>query len=234
LIRDGRVLRSWRDGSARIAGFLEDHAGLALGFIALYQLTFDRQWLDRAVALADATVEWFWDDDAGAFYDTARDAERLVTRPRDVVDNAIPSGTSLAVELQLLVAEYTGNAHARRRAEYVLATLAEPMQRSAMAFGHLLGAADLAAHGAVEVALAGTPGDAAFDALHAAVAHEYVPSLVLAGGEGDAVAGLPLLDERRADAQGAQAFVCARYVCERPTRDAAMLAAQLRDRRRTC
>jgi uncharacterized protein YyaL (SSP411 family) len=234
LIRDGRVLRSWRDGSARIAGFLEDHAGLALGFIALYQLTFDRQWLDRAVALADATVEWFWDDDAGAFYDTARDAERLVTRPRDVVDNAIPSGTSLAVELQLLVAEYTGNAHARRRAEYVLATLAEPMQRSAMAFGHLLGAADLAAHGAVEVALAGTPGDAAFDALHAAVAHEYVPSLVLAGGEGDAVAGLPLLDERRADAQGAQAFVCARYVCERPTRDAAMLAAQIRDRRRTC
>ncbi len=234
LLRDGRVLRTWRDGTARIPGFLEDHAALALGFLAVHQLTFDRHWLDLALHLADATVEWFWDDEAGAFYDTARDAEPLVTRPRDVVDNAIPSGTSLAVELQLMVAEYRGDATARRRAEYVLATLTEPMQRSAMAFGHLLGAADCAVNGAVEVALAGTPDSGPFDALAAAVAQVYVPSLVLAGGAGAAIAGLPLLDGRAAAPGTAQAFVCARYVCEQPTADAAALRAQLTDRRRTC
>ena len=227
LVQDGRVRRTWSRGRAHIPGFLEDHAALALGFVALHQLTFDRAWLDLARTLADATVTWFWDDDAGAFFDTARDAERLVTRPRDLTDNAIPSGNSLAVELQLVMAEYTGDATLRRRAEYVLATLSEPLRRAPLGFGHLLGVADLGVHGAMELAIAGRPGTAAFDALTEAAGRVYAPSLVVAGGEGAAVAGLPLLDGRTAPADGALAFVCERYACERPIDDPAALAARL-------
>jgi len=234
LMRDGRVLRSWSNGSARIAGFLEDHAAIALGFIALYQLTFEREWLDLALRLADATVEWFWDDEAGAFFDTARDAEKLVTRPRDVTDNAIPSGTALAVELQLLVAEYRGDAAARRRAEYVLATLSEPLRRAPLAFGHLMGVADLAVNGAVELAIAGDPSSGAFRALADAAAREYSPSMVVAGGEGEAVRGLPLLEGRTAPAGSALAFVCERYACELPVSEPEALAARLRGPRTTC
>ncbi len=228
LVRDGRVLRSWSQGRARIPGFLEDHAAVALGFLALYQLTFDRAWLDHALTLARSTVDRFWDDDAGAFFDTAHDAERLVTRPRDVTDNAIPSGTSLAVELQLLVAEYTGDAACRRRAEYVLATLSAPLRRAPLAFGHLLGVADVAVHGAVEVAIAGTPGTPGFDALERAAAAVYAPSLVVAGGHGDAVRGLPLLAGREADGDGALAYVCERYACDSPIGEPGALAARLR------
>ena len=227
LVVDGRVMRSWSAGRAHIAGFLEDHAALGLGFVALHQLTFDREWLDLAVAVADTTVEWFWDDDAGAFYDTARDAERLVTRPRDVTDNAIPSGTSLTVELQLLVAEYTGSAATRRRAEYVLATLSEPLRRAPLAFGHLLGVADLAVNGAVELAIAGDPASEAFRALADAAARVYSPSLVLTGGEGAAVNGLPLLEGRSAPAGSAVAFVCERYACELPIVEPDALVARL-------
>ena len=227
MIRDGRVLRSWSRGEARIPGFLEDHAALGLGFVALYQLTFDRPWLDLALTLARSTVEWFWDDDAGAFFDTARDAERLVTRPRDVTDNAIPSGTSLAVELQLIAAEYTGDQAMRRRAEYVLATMTEPLRRAPLAFGHLLGVADLAVHGATELALAGDPHAPAFSALAQAAATSYAPSLVLAGGFGAAVAGLPLLDGRIAPEGSALAFVCERYACELPISDPAALRTRL-------
>jgi uncharacterized protein YyaL (SSP411 family) len=228
LVHDGRVLRSWRDGRARIAGFLEDHAGLALGFLSLHQLTFDRAWLDLALQLAESTVRWFWDEDTGAFFDTAHDADPLVTRPRDVTDNAIPSGTSLAVELQLLVAEYTGDHAARRRAEHVLATLCGPMRRSPLAFGHLLGAADLAVNGAVELALAGDPAAAAFRALADAAARSYSPSLVIAGGTGDAVRGLPLLEGREAPAGSALAFVCEAYRCDLPITDPDALTARLR------
>lgn len=227
LMRDGRVLRSWSAGRAHIAGFLEDHAALALGFIALHQLTFEREWLDLAVKLADTTVEWFWDDDAGAFFDTARDGERLVTRPRDVTDNAIPAGTSLAVELQLLVAEYTGDATRRRRAEYVLATLSEPLRRAPLAFGHLLGVADLAVHGALELAIAGDPASGAFGALATAAARVYSPSLVVTGGEGDAIKGLPLLEGRSAPPGSALAFVCERYACELPIAEPDALVARL-------
>jgi hypothetical protein len=227
MVRDGRVRRSWSRGHARIAGFLEDHAALGLGFVAVYQLTFDRAWLDLALTLARSTVEWFWDDDAGAFFDTARDAERLVTRPRDVTDNAIPSGTSLAVELQLIAAEYTGDQAMRRRAEYVLATLSEPLRRAPLAFGHLLGVADMAVHGATELALAGDPQDAAFAALARSAATAYAPSLVLAGGTGAAVEGLPLLEARVAPEGSALAFVCERYACELPISDPVALRTRL-------
>ncbi len=225
---DGRALRSWRDGSARIPGFLEDHAALALGFVALYQLTFDRSWLDDAIALNAHCERWFWDDATGAFFDTAHDAEPLVTRPRDMTDNAVPSGNSLAVELQLVIASLTGDVAMSRRADYVLATLAEPLRRSPLAFGHLLGAADLSVRGATELAIAGRPDTESFRTLASAAGRVYAPSLVIVGGEGDAVSGLPLMDGR-AEAHGAaQAFVCRNQACGLPTSDPDALQEQLR------
>src|SRR3954447_1178194 len=71
MVRDGRVLRTYKTGEAKIAGFLEDHAAIALGALALYELTFERAWLDRARALGDQIIQWFWDADAQALFDTA-------------------------------------------------------------------------------------------------------------------------------------------------------------------
>ena len=199
LVRDDRVLRSYKDGVAKIPGFLEDYAAVALGAYALYQLTFDRKWLDRARRLAGVIMTRFWDEQAQAFFDTADDAESLVTRPRDVTDNAIPSGSSLAVELLLLLGDLYAEGAYTRRATYVLETMAEPMARYPTAFGHALGGADIAIRGAVEVAIAGDPGDGAFGSLAREVANRYVPSLVLAGGEGKAAKGITLLDGRGGD-----------------------------------
>jgi uncharacterized protein YyaL (SSP411 family) len=117
MVRDGRVLRSHKDGVSRIAGFLEDHAAVGLGALALYELTFDTRWIERARALTDAVVQWFWDDRAGAFFDTPSDHEELVTRPRDITDNATPSGSSLAVELLLRLGDLLGDADMTRRAK---------------------------------------------------------------------------------------------------------------------
>ncbi len=143
MVRDGRVWRTHKDGVTRLSGYLEDHAAVALGALALYDLTFDRAWLDRARLLGDAIVRWFWDEAAGVFFDTAADHEALITRPRDVSDNATPSGTSLAVELSLRLAELFGDDAHRVRAERVVAGLAEATGRFPLAFGHLLVAADL-------------------------------------------------------------------------------------------
>ena len=228
LVRDGRVYRTHTRGATRIAGFLEDHAAVALGFLALYELTFEREWLDRARALAGVCLTQFWSDDVGAFFDTARDHEALVTRPRDVADNATPSGTSLAVELLLTLAELTGDAALRERADAVLASLATAMAQYPPMFGHLLGAADLAVHGAVAVALAGAPGTAGWQALERAVSEVYVPSLVMAGGEGDAVGDLALMEGRAAVGGRATAYVCRNYTCALPVTDAAALQEQLR------
>ena len=230
MMREGRMMRSWRNGTASIPGFLEDHAAVALAFIAVYQLTFDRLWLDHASTLHASCVRWFWSGDSGAWFDAASDAEPLVTRPRDITDNATPSGNSLAVELDLAMSVLRGDADARRRAEYVLATLAEPVQRSALAFGHLLAAADGAVHGATELALTGNAASAPFRALERAAAGVYLPALILVGGEGSR--DLPLLEGRGADTKAAQAFVCREFTCELPTSDAAVLRTQLLSARR--
>jgi hypothetical protein len=230
MVRDGRVMRSHTAGLTRIPGYLEDHAAVALGFLDLYGLTFDRRWLDAARAVADAVDTWFWDDTAGAYFDTARDAEVLLTRPRDVTDNAVPSGTSLAIDLQLRLAELLRDGERRQRAMHVLESVSEPLARYAPAFGHLLGAADMAVHGAVEVALAGDPAALDFRALANAVGEQYVPSLVLAGDaphSGDAAEDIALLIDKPPRDGQATAYVCRQYLCDEPTTDAAALAAQL-------
>jgi uncharacterized protein YyaL (SSP411 family) len=221
MVRDGRVFRSFKNGDARIAGYLEDHAALGLAAMSLYELTFDRVWLDRARSMAMASVRWFWSDDTGTFYDTASDHETLITRPRDVADNATPSGASLAVELMQRVAELFDDENARKLSTYVLETIAPAMARYPTAFGHMLGNADMAINGAVEVAIAGVDGRSE---LLRVLAEEYVPSLVLAGGNPDGVA---LLAGRDAVDGKATAYVCRNYACKLPATSARQFAEQL-------
>jgi uncharacterized protein YyaL (SSP411 family) len=227
LVRDGRVMRSYKDGESRIPGYLEDHASLGLAALSLYELTFDGEWLARARSLGESMVQWFWDDTAGAFYDTASDHEELITRPRDPTDNATPSGTSLAAELLARLAELTQDEDMRSRASYVVETLAAPMGEYPTAFGHLLGVAELLVRGGVEVALVGDPTSTAFAALERAVADRFVPRLVLAGGLPDRGAEVALLADRPLVEGRATAYVCRNYACERPAVEPGRLAEQL-------
>jgi uncharacterized protein YyaL (SSP411 family) len=226
MVRDGRVMRSHKDGITTIPGFLEDQAAVALGFVSVYELTFDERWVQLAALIAEKMVEFFWDDSTGAFYDTARDAEKLITRPRDVTDNAIPSGNSLAIELLLHLSELTGDSEMKRRATFALETLGPTMISYPMAFGHALGAADMSVNGAIEVALSGSPGEKSFQILGSALGERYVPSLVLAGGESGKTA-LALLKDRPTLKQVATAYVCRGYVCDAPTDDRNVFGEQL-------
>jgi uncharacterized protein YyaL (SSP411 family) len=227
MVRGGRVMRSHKDGETRIDGFLEDHAAVALGFIAVYELTFDTRWVDRAREIADAMIEGFWSDDVGAFFDTAVDSEKLITRPRDVTDNATPSGTSLAIDLLLQLAELQRDSEYRRRAVFALETLAEPMTRFPTAFGHLLGCAEMEVNGAIEVALVGEPLSPGFKALERSVAERYVPALVLAGGSPGRQSPIRLLDDRPMIDGKPTAYVCRGYTCDKPVTEADELSEQL-------
>jgi uncharacterized protein YyaL (SSP411 family) len=115
----------------------------------------------------------------------------------------------------------------RRIVWRVLESLATPMERYGAAFGHLLGVADMAVHGAVEVALIGEPGDPDFQRLSRQVAARYVPALVLAGGPA-APATIALLADRPTLDSRATAYVCRSSVCEMPVTEEADLADQLR------
>ena len=233
MTRDSRVFRSWKDGRAHISGFLEDHASVALAFLSLYELTFDATWLARARSLGDAMVASFWDAETNVFFDTAHDHEQLITRPREVTDNATPSGTSMAVELLLRLAELFRDADMQRRATWTLETLAAPLAQHGAAFGYLLGAADLAIHGATEVAIVGDPTSTDFQALTAEVARLYLPALVLAGGSPGDGDGIALLADREARDDRATGYVCRQYLCAEPTAEPDRLRTLLNEAAQT-
>jgi uncharacterized protein YyaL (SSP411 family) len=222
LVREGRTVRAWMDGSAKVGGFLEDYAALGLGFVAMYQATFDRPWLERARRMADSCVEWFWDGERGVFYDTPKDGEQLITRPKDFADNATPAGSSLAAELQLFIAEYFGDDAARKRAERAINSVSAAIPRMPVMLGHLLGAADMAVRGAVQVAITGSGTQEFENAVH----RQYLPSLVLSHGNGKELRDLPIHEGRSSET--AVAYVCRAYACNLPARTPEALASQLR------
>src|SRR5207245_9004336 len=139
---NGRMRRSYKDGRAPLAGFLEDQAAVADGVLSVYEATFDPQWLEEIRRLVTEMLTAFWDEEAAAFFDTAKDQERLVVRPQDVTDNAIPLGTSLAVDVLLRAGMLLGEPSWTDRARVTLERLAPTAATTPLAFGHLLTALD--------------------------------------------------------------------------------------------
>ncbi|MBC7842173.1 MAG: thioredoxin domain-containing protein [Gemmatimonadaceae bacterium] len=225
MIAGDRVARTWIDGVGKTPGFLEDQAAVAAGFLSLYQATGMPEALDVARALATAMLRDFWDADARSFYDTAHDHATLITRPRDISDNATPSGSSLACDVLLHLASLDELPAYRAIVAHLLDAVAAPMVDQPLGFGHWLGVADRFVFGAVQVALIdGVDGSRG---LQDALRRMYVPTLVLA--RGPATTDPPMLvRERPAIGGAATAYVCRDSTCGLPTTDAAEMARQLR------
>ncbi len=222
---DGRLLRTWRGGGARLKGYLEDHAMVAAALLDVYEATFERRWLDEARRLADAMLDLFWDDELEGFYDTGRDHERLVVRPRNLFDNAVPSGSAVAIEALLRLRVLTGETRYEQRALAALRPMADLMARHPTGFGRFLCALDFHLGPVVEVALLGARESLA--PLLAEVFGRYQPNRVVAGAADGDTAGIPLLEGRRPVDGKATAFVCRNYACDLPATDVATLARQL-------
>jgi uncharacterized protein YyaL (SSP411 family) len=135
---DGRLLRSYNDGRARIEAYLEDHAFLLEALIVLFEATCDERWFDAAIELADEMIARFADEERGGFFSTAPDGERLIARRKDLEDSPIPSGSSSAALGLLRLSQLTGSETYERHAVSVLALMHEMAPRYPSAFGHLL------------------------------------------------------------------------------------------------
>ena len=227
---NGLLLRTFREGQAKLPGFLEDYSFVADGLLALYEATFERRWLDAAVELANQMVELFWDEGAEAFYDTGRDHEELVIRPRDVFDNAQPCGGSVASDLLLRLSVATGNEEYAAKSIAPLRTLAELMGRAPAGTGRWLAALDFYLSTPKEVAVIGPTSDPATAELLRTVNGRYLANRVLVGANGEGTAsasGLPLLEGRGMVDGRPTAYVCENYACQLPVTDAEALARQL-------
>jgi hypothetical protein len=154
---DGRLLRTWRAGSeAKYNAYLEDYAFLADGLLALYQTTFDKRWFQWARELADAMLAHFSDAENGGFYDTRNDHEQLIRRPKDVQDNAIPSGNAMVAHVLLKRGLLTGDTTYWDTAERATRSVGKLMAQYPSGFGEWLNAGSLIMGESREIALVAT------------------------------------------------------------------------------
>jgi uncharacterized protein YyaL (SSP411 family) len=217
---DGRLLRTYNRGEARLAAYLEDHAFLLEALLTLYETTFDPRWFDAARELAETILARFPDTERGGFFATADDHEALVARRKELEDNPIPSGASAAAFGLLRVAALTGEHRYEEAALGVLRLLHEIAPQYPVAFAHLLQALDFHLAPVKEVAIVGPDAGP----LERVVRSEFRPHIVVAGGPAD---GVPLLAGREPVEGRAAAYVCERFACLRPVTEPDELAALL-------
>ena len=220
----GRLRHSWKDGEARIGGFLEDYANLIEGLLALYQTTFDERWFIAARELADTMLELF-SDPRGGFYDTSHEAEQLVTRPKDVQDNAVPSGNAMAATVLLKLGAYTGESRYTEAAERALQLVQKALVVAPLGFAQWLCALDFALGPTREIAIVGERADA--QKLLDVVFGEYRPNQVVAFALPQHESPIPLMHERVQRDGRATVYVCQHFACQLPVTEPEALVAQL-------
>ena len=223
---DGRLRRaSLGCQVGESAAILEDYAMLATGLLAVYQLTAEQRWLDRAATLIDVALRHFADPDRpGRWFDTADDAEALMVRPADPLDGATPSGASSIVEALLTAAHLVDAGRASRYSEAAAEALlahSPLLARAPRSAGHWLAVAEAAVRGPLQVAVSVDGPDS--DLL--TVARRIVPGgTVVVGG---AIDSMPLLEGRGRIGGADAAYICRGRVCDLPVTGAAELAEAL-------
>ena len=218
---DGRWLRSWQAGGdgrssqARHLAYAHDHAALIDAFTRLAELTGESRWIEAAAQTATALIDLFWDGENGGVFTTGSDSEELLTRPKDLMDNATPSAQSLTAVGLLRLAALTGDETYTTRARDTLRLVGQLSGRHPTAFGHLMAAIDLNARGIDEIVIVGDRAD-----MVTAVQTRYLPNAVLAWGE---PYDSPLWEGRR----DGHAYVCREFTCQLPVTTVDDLLGQL-------
>jgi uncharacterized protein YyaL (SSP411 family) len=222
----GYLLRTYKDGKAKLNAYLEDYANFADGLIELYQVSGETKYLAEGRRLADLMITEFWDEENGGFFFTANNHEELIVRSKDYYDNATPSGNSVAADVLLKLSKLAGDEKYERFAVTVLRLVAPQIRRYPNGFGRALSALEFHLSPTKEIVIIGGRGNE----LEREVWREYLPEkvVVLAGNETETDESVPLLQERKMIDAKPTAYVCENFTCQKPVTSAAELREQLK------
>jgi len=222
---DGFLLRTYKDGEAKLNAYLEDYANFADGLIELYQVSGEIKYLGEAKRLTDLMIANFWDEDAGGFFFTASNHEELLMRTKDFYDNATPSGNSVAIDLMLKLSHLVSEEKYREFAIKVLQLVAPQIRRYPQAFGRVLSALEFYFGSVKEIVVLGEKGNE----LEKEIWRKFLPNkvLVLAQKAEENVEFVPLLQEKKVVGGKPTVYVCENFICQKPVTTLEELKQQL-------
>lgn len=226
---DGGLFHTARGARAHVAGFLEDYAFLCDGLISLYEAGGGARYLREAERLAERLQQDFDDAQTGAFFNTAKDGEALILRPREGYDNAVPSANAVAARALSRLAAHLDREAYRERAARALRAYGKLIERSPRSFATSLSVVDFLLQSPLELALVGNPTEPGYEALRRALGERFLPNAIFAHVDpSEPASGLPLT-EGKALVQGKAAlYVCQGFTCRAPITDPAELDAALK------
>ena len=230
LRRDGLLLRTYKDGQAKLNAYLEDYSFFIDGLVTLFEASGELVWLEQALVLTAKMVDEFWDNEDGGFFFTGRSHEELIVRSKDFFDNATPAGNSVAAEVLLRIGLLTDTDDYQRRTAAILRLMASAFERYPSGFGRLLCVLDFYLGTPKEIALIGEPGTTETQALRDQIWRPYLPNKVIAqtsSGNTKIAEIVPLLRDRPQLNGKATVYVCEHFSCKNPTSSVEELASQL-------
>jgi len=232
MIPDGSLRRTYKDGVAKISGYLEDYALVIEGLLSLHQATFSGNWLRQAIKLAETMIELFWDDAARTFYDASHMHENLFVRPRSIYDSPLPSGSSAATSVLLKLAVLAGNERFRQIASQSLRSMRDFLERYPLGFANWLCDLDFYLSTPKEIVIVAPRNNPSTSELLRALYSMWLPNKVFAAYDPDDPAPaseLKLFEDRQMINNQPTAYLCENYTCKTPVTDPASFTAQLRE-----
>jgi uncharacterized protein YyaL (SSP411 family) len=230
---NGRLLHRYKDGEAKVKGFIEDYAYLVWGLIELYETTFDEKYLIQALSLTDKMIEHFWDSEAGGFFFNPDDGEELLVRKKEIYDGAHPSGNSVAMHNLLRLSRIAANPELEERAINIGRAFSKTVKHSPAAYTQLMSAIDLMAGPSYEVVIVGDLQKNDTRAMIKTLRSEYIPNKVVllkqsyeTGSEITKIA--EFISEHKTIDGKATAYVCSNYSCKKPTTEPEEMMGQLK------
>jgi len=218
MFRDGRLLHTYKSGTGKILGYLDDYAFLAAGLLDLFEASVNRAHLDRALELAEIMLHEFWDEAGGGFFYTGRSHERLIAQSKPIFDGSIPSGNAVATQVLLRLYHYTGKEDYLKRAEKILRAYYNAMENQPFGFAHMLAALDFYLQKPKEVVLVGDKKDPETAELLAKIHSLYLPNMTLQlASPDDSLEKVSSLLAGKKQFEGRPTvYVCHNFTCSRP------------------
>ncbi len=214
-----KLLRIYKNGESKIDGCLEDYAYFLEGLIALYEVTFDSVWIERANQLADKIIDQFSEEEEGGFYMTGRSAEKLVVRLKSAADEAIPSANAVAALSLLRLGYLTGKQEYLKSGERTVRAFQQRMKKTPAAFSGLLSAADFMSEPPMEVVFSGPKEHLVFEDMNNVLSQDYRPNKVVLFSEDGKKAGrLPLAEGKSVTDGEPAVYLCQKQTCHPPVK----------------
>jgi uncharacterized protein YyaL (SSP411 family) len=229
LFHDGRLLHVYKNGQAKLAGYLDDYAFLAVGLLDLYEATLEASALRRAIELADTMLREFRDENGGGFFYTGKSHEQLISRTKPVFDGSIPSGNAMATQLLLRLHHFTGKDTYLQLAETALRSYYTAMESQPFGFAHMLCALDYYLEKPKEIVVVGNREDPKTAELVTQIHSMYLPNqtLQIIGPEKSLETVSPLLKDKTQINGRPTVYVCHQYTCSAPVTDSQALKGLL-------